>query len=447
MRVSVRLCEHMTFDQLFRVSDPRRVARSFTVHGPPLEIDSYQDAAYYVYNFKSNPSTTGLRHRGYIKYLRPANAKATPLQHLNCVVDCTCPDFRYRWAWANKQRQASKVGPNSLNQAWNRAPRKTNPTGAPGLCKHLLACREYIYGLLSSFSGDEPDTAEKLNKLTRYAQKRWTNHSAQVRAAKERERVYKSRRDLRNRGIDPDAEAKVSTAPTPEPPPEPETLPEPLPEPLDAVSSEASTLAAPVPEEDEPLREPGTVPPGYRSWAEYDFARRQGLGDSLARERRKPATGRVVNENGEPMTNLHEAKNLVEEMIDELPETGIDTEQGDGVELTLSDDSAGLPPSEPPVSDSAIGADTEGATALGLLTQIRDLLGALVTTHDADAQGAAAAPAAPDMSEEATDAIEMPDEPPAEDDDFEGVEEDEGEEEEEGGAKSKSREPKTPKAD
>ena len=36
-------------------------------------------------------------------------------------------------------------------------------------------------------------------------------------------------------------------------------------------------------------------------------------------------------------------------------------------------------PMEPPVSDAAIGADTEGETALGLLRQMKDLLGTIAT--------------------------------------------------------------------
>ena len=167
----ISLCERLTFDKLFRMSEPKRVLRSNTVKGPPLEIDSYQDVVYYCFNFKANPSTTGLRHKGYVKFFKPANPRAKPLQHLDCLVDCTCPDYRYRWAWTNKQRGSGVVGSNSLNQAWNKAPRRTNPAGRSGLCKHILAARSYIYGLLSSFPGDEPDTAEKLNKLTKYREK------------------------------------------------------------------------------------------------------------------------------------------------------------------------------------------------------------------------------------------------------------------------------------
>lgn len=446
MRVHVRLSEHMTFDQLFRISDPKRVARSFTVHGPPLEIDSYQDTAYYVYNFKSNPSTTGLRHRGYIKYLKPAGGKPTPLQHLNCVVDCTCPDFRYRWAWANKQRQASRVGPNSLNQAWNRAPRKTNPSGAPGLCKHLLACREYIYGLLSSFPGDEPDTSEKLNKLTKYATKRWSNYHQQVRAAKERERVYRERRNLRNRGIDPDAgqniepEVVAGRPEAPEVPDDPELYTE---EPADA-----EQLPPPLPE-------PGTNPSGYKGYrtkAEYDFARRRGLGDSLERPAAFSATGCVVSGNGESMNTICEAKSVVEELIEDLPET--EDPKGDmmlgsedmGMEPEIELDAPTPIPSEPPTGGAEVGAGTEGATALGLLVQIRDLLGQMAGNTE-PAVEAAAVEAGADMAVDdkaeagAADALPMPDEPPTDEAEAEGEADEDGEDEDEDkdedGAKAK----------
>ena len=194
------LVERLTFDQLFRYSEPKRVYRSLTVRGPPLEIDSYQDAVYYIFNFKSNPSTTGLRHRGYIKFFKPKrkNPQGVPLQHLECLVDCECPDFKYRWAWSNKQRQSSVVGPGSLNQAWNRAPKITNPGSHVGLCKHLLATRNYIYGLLSSFPNQVPDTAQKLDKLTQHANTRWANFPAELDAAKKRDAELRRRRQLRN---------------------------------------------------------------------------------------------------------------------------------------------------------------------------------------------------------------------------------------------------------
>jgi len=95
------------------------------------------------------------------------------------------------------------------------------------------------------------------------------------------------------------------------------------------------------------------------------------------------------------MNTLLEAKKIVEDMEDEALRAdsaggpGAGPEMGDigggGMEGGMGDDMGmgadvdTLPPSEPPISDTAIGADSEGDTALGLLTQMKDLLTVLVT--------------------------------------------------------------------
>jgi hypothetical protein len=411
------LAERLTYDQLFRASDPKRVYRSFKVKGPPLELDSYQDAAYYAFNFKSFPSTTGLRHRGYVKFVRPRLGGQKPLQHLECVVDCTCPDFRYRWAWANKQRGSSRVGAQSLNQALNRAPRHTNPKSKPGLCKHILAAREYIYGLLSSFPNTEPDTAEKLNKLTRFAQRRWINFPEQMRAAKERDRQTALARQQRNIGQEPQHALPL----VPEPPVEPDDeerepgdeeayvdiVPPDIGEQPAAAPGQADVrrIRKPIPKVTT-KKEQQAAQAGFSTPAEYEFSRRQGLGDSL---QQKPKTTRVVNANGlkTNMNTLTEAQNIIVELEqDELanirrgeedadlhggealppgddmgggPGPGeMGDEMGAGPDLDLPpDDAGGLPPSEAPVSDTAVGADAQGSEALQLLREIRDFLGQL----------------------------------------------------------------------
>lgn len=436
------LAERMTFDRLFRVSDPRRVTRSFTVKGPPLEIDSYQDSVYYAYNFKSQPSTTGLRWRGYVKFFKPRHGGNKPLQHLECLVDCTCPDFRYRWAWANKQRGSSRVGDQSLNQALNRAPRHTNPKGKPGLCKHLLATREYIYGLLSSFPSDRMDTADKLNQLTKFAQRRWINMPDEMQRARERDARIAAARLARNRGeLAPDAAPELRIEPQNEPgdefrdvePPEIEDIgvPEPEPEPIDEPTSYAEQIPSPgargrilqtspaaAPEKPKKsvrrIRKstPATPPnkaaeraanAGFDTPAEYNFRRRQGLGDSLVHNL---AMTTVVNPNGikTNMNSLTEAQKIIREMEEEEikfqdqgggdvalqeppaggPE-GLDAGGGEfggdaGLDMPGGEgDGLDLPPSEPPVSDSAVGADTEGNVVLSLLGDIRNFLAQLAS--------------------------------------------------------------------
>lgn len=453
------LCERLSFDQLFRISDPKRVYRSFTVRGPPLEIDSYQDAVYYIFNFKANPSTTGLRHRGYIKFFKPKNKnpKDVPLQHLECMVDCECPDFRYMWAWANKQRQSSAVGPNSLNQAWNKAPRIKNPSGRPGLCKHILAARAYIYGLMSSFEGDEPDTAYKLDRLTKHATKRWTDFEGYMAAAKAKEQEIRRRREQRNLG-------QLPTTPIGKPlpvrkgpqPPEatapgvvpPEKKPKSTKD-LTKVGPEPLPLAVPPGQRGRNLPPakkgptpplPLAVPPGQRG-------RTMPTGKPITKPKRvignrkiKPLESRgwirsndahlilesVVNANSDNMSNIQEAVKLVREMIDDEEdrlgsETGAPPVDLDGMGPIDGGGMGGegmggeLEPSEPPISDTAIGADTEGVTALSLLKSIDTSLQQIAMAVAPPELGAeeAGMQGGPEGAPEGGGEIPMPDEPPA----------------------------------
>jgi hypothetical protein len=418
------LAERLTYDKLFRISEPKRVTRSLSVRGPPLEVHSYQDGMYYAFNYKSYPSTTGLRWKGYVKFIKPKNPNK-PLQHLECIVDCSCPDYKFRWAWANKQRGSGQVGPSSMNQAWNRAPRKTNPSGRPGLCKHILAARRFIYGMLSTFPEELPDTAEKLDKLTKYAQTRWTDFPGAMQAAKEREAEVKRRQRLRNRvgPVLPPPEVPTdrptdtqNRADTPEPEEETDDFtkvkPPPLPKPTAKAPAPMQPVKPPQPNrrrKEKPL--PGGAYPMIDSEDVDTF--KNFLMES------------VVNANGDSMTTtLKEAQKLVEEMEADAmsaPE-----------ELTASPAAEPLEPMEPPVSDSAIGADTEEDTALGLLRQMRDFLAQLATAlapeETPDEAGAEAGAIAGEAAEEGGGAESgMPPEPPKDELEDEEEKEKEGE--------------------
>lgn len=185
----IAVLEDMSYKQLYNLSEPRRKERARTVSGPAIMIDSYQDSAYYHFNFKSMPSTTGLRHRGYVRFKRPVLNSDRHAEDISCIVDCTCHDFKYRWAWADKQRGASRVGSASMNKAFNRAPIVTNPTARPGLCKHLLAVADYIFGHTVEFRGKKPE-ADSFNRtldaMTKYATRRWSNIGGQIEQARQR---------------------------------------------------------------------------------------------------------------------------------------------------------------------------------------------------------------------------------------------------------------------
>jgi hypothetical protein len=486
------LAEKLTYDQLFRMSEPKRVIRSYKVKGPPLEINSYQDALYYAFNFKSDPSTTGLRHRGFVKFFKPRLGGQKPLQHIDCLVDCTCPDYKYMWAWANKQRGSSLVGVQSMNQCLNRAPRKTNPTSKPGLCKHILAARSYIYGLLSSFPSDQPDDGAKLDKLTRFGQGRWRNFQDQVNAAKERERRIQAARQARNVGAEPypNLDDPEAIEPPPLPPveePDADLVP------LEAPPSYAASIKPPsargrtlpvsptAPEQPKKSirrlkkKAPQTPPnkaaeraakAGFDTPAEYEFRRRQGLGDSLE-------ITHVVNANGKTnMTNniLTESLTFLREMeddelrmqrepgggaaVDELDappgdefggggagggefgeapggpggpggETPVDMGTGGPIDLDL-------PPSGAGPGDAALGADTEGETALSLLRDIRNSLQQLASSEvpapEAGVEDMTGVP--PGGPGEGEEEIDIPvEEPPGEEGGEEGGDDEGGEEE------------------
>lgn len=394
----------LTFQRLHDMSDPKRITRSDDVTGPPLDIEAVRDAVYYAFNFRSHATnTTGLRHRGYIKFLRPRSGVPTPLMQLNCVVDCGCPDFRYRWAWANKQRGASVVGPQSLNQAINRAPRITNPTSRPGLCKHILACKQYIEGLMGSFRRDLPDDSEKLRKLIDFSIKRWANFDRISQDAKNRNAAIRARMRLRNR-VGPDV------ALPPETPVAPPTI--------DLVEPAQIDATLPAPKEDETSfdrpRQKGRVEAGgYDTVAQRNAAR---YSESRL----------VVRPNiGQSMSQIKDIVKLVEGIQDDY-ENDADIQTDFGADVP--DAAPELPPSEPPIEDSALGAQTEEKSEIDLLAEMRDLLSQLVTAL-APSLPAEEGGAAEDEAASSPDAEDLGiDLPPSED-----VPETAGEDEEEGG--------------
>jgi hypothetical protein len=212
------LLEKLTFDQLVSVSEPKRVMRAKTVRGPPLDVEAYDDSVYYVFNFKSFPSTTGRRHKGFIKFFKPKSQK--PLEKIECLVDCTCPDFKYRWAWANKQRGSSVVGPKSMNQALNRAPRITNPRSRPGLCKHVLALRDFVYGQYEEFDGKLPDASKKIDRIVKNVQNQQAQTGKPVVINKDDQKKDEKGKPAGKQVAKPDAKiAPVAAPKTPPPPP------------------------------------------------------------------------------------------------------------------------------------------------------------------------------------------------------------------------------------
>lgn len=442
------LFEDLTFDQLFRYSEPKRVKRSDTVRGPPLEINANSDSVYHIFNFKSFPSTTGLRHHGFIKFKKPkVGNPRKPLQHIPCEVDCTCPDYRYRFAWVNKQKGAGRVGAQSMNQCLNRAPRKTNPAGIPGLCKHILAARDYIYGLLAKFPGGEPDTGDKLGQLVKYADKRWANFDDLMAKAKDQEKWYAAVKQALNTGHRwndydyimglyrakggqfigipkgvplPNAPATPRPGPTP-PPEEPPPLPPRgqgpgprgpvLPKAGKPTTKPTGGLAVPPGERGRnlPIGKPGAVKgPVPPTPATRKPPRRESVetfeGASVDRVNGPSDGAKLI----ESMTALNEAYKLIQEVEDAEVESPSEIAADMGGPEGAPDMP---PPSEPPVSDDAVGADTEGNVVLQLLSDIKDLLAQLVGAEEAEIEGGEMPPIPGEGEEEEVPVDAIPEAP------------------------------------
>lgn len=136
------LSEEMTFSDLLSYSDPDRIQRGKTVRNRSLPVKSDKLGEVWSFAYKSNPSTTNKSWQGRIifkEYADTVSADKHPI-----VVDCGCPDYRYKWAFANNDQQAGLIGPYSLNKNNGQYPRITNPHATPGLCKHLLSLRNYL---------------------------------------------------------------------------------------------------------------------------------------------------------------------------------------------------------------------------------------------------------------------------------------------------------------
>lgn len=126
-------------------SVPGRSSNSrFVVTTPPKVRREGDGCVSVIFNFKSRPdrSTTGLRQRGYVKFMPDRRAK---YQFGNKVhVFCTCSDFKYRSHKVLSDLGASHTPSGIGGEATNADPVITNPSKLPFLCKHLVAVAAYL---------------------------------------------------------------------------------------------------------------------------------------------------------------------------------------------------------------------------------------------------------------------------------------------------------------
>ena len=385
------LFEDMTYAQFLQLADPGRMQRSAHVRGPPLEIFANDKKAYHIFNFKSYPSTTGFRHRGYIAFKKPKNGKPAPSEQLPVEVDCDCEDYRYRWAWANRQKGAGKIGPQSLNKCFNRAPVKTNPSGKPSLCKHLLAARHYIMGLLQKFPStkDEEtdvDVSWKLDQLVKKSQNRYDNYAAASAKAREMTHAKNLTRNYRNvYGPMPQAEVPPvpDNEPVPLPPEEPgqPLPPQPPPRRPRRPPPAVGQPAVPPPPPEEP-QEVAALPP-VAAARPPRAAGRNVAGRGARSQNRIRGESLVVMENSENRMNaelLKETKALVEEMGEEI-EQGLTAPGDEGAE-GMGAPETGEPGAELPPPEGDMLPGEGGSPEDEALNLLREIAGGITRLAD-----------------------------------------------------------------
>lgn len=142
------------------VTDPHTPGRTqnshFVVTKPPIYKQDTDGLTRIDYNFKSKPdrSTTGMRQKGYIKFIPPGFIKKM-LQKIGLFkskggwdsdvhVFCSCPDFKFKWHKVLADKKASHVPTGQNGEAINQFPNQTNPSGKLSLCKHLAAMAGYL---------------------------------------------------------------------------------------------------------------------------------------------------------------------------------------------------------------------------------------------------------------------------------------------------------------
>lgn len=155
------LTERMSFKDLYDRSDPARIARSNDVSVRPLRVETMDGDEAWTFSYKSSPSTTGQRWAGYVRFFKEDVSSKESAGELDCIVDCECPDYRYRWAYANTKQDASVVGGNSWSGCINSPPNRTNPDQVPGMCKHLISLGEFLKTKLEPDAPEPEDTPER----------------------------------------------------------------------------------------------------------------------------------------------------------------------------------------------------------------------------------------------------------------------------------------------
>ena len=136
------LVEKLSFKDLLKRSDPKRIARANDVSTKSLGVRGTNTGEAWNFSYKSSPSTTGERYRGKIEFNKRDVDKYDNLLDAPCIVDCGCPDFKYRFAFFNNKANITPIGSTAINKNNGQFPKL--PDARIGICHHLLGLSEYL---------------------------------------------------------------------------------------------------------------------------------------------------------------------------------------------------------------------------------------------------------------------------------------------------------------
>lgn len=143
------LSEVMSYRQLMSKTDGKRKDKGNRMRVRSLAGSASEDSEQWNFSYKSalDHITTMGPHEGRISFEKDAYKKyrgKRSMDEVACRVDCSCPDYKYRWAYANNYNDAGDLGRDSLNQCNGQAPGVMNRQLKPSLCKHLVALSRYL---------------------------------------------------------------------------------------------------------------------------------------------------------------------------------------------------------------------------------------------------------------------------------------------------------------
>jgi hypothetical protein len=161
------LAEAMTFKDLMASAgtDAGRLERSKGMRVKSLRPVFDDDGEFMIFSYKSSPatSTTKKRYQGYIK-LSNADLKSNKSKDdINCIVDCQCPDFKYRFAYWDSKEKASITGKDSWNKNNGATPKKYGKR--IGLCKHLISLAGYLQTTIDAVQPLKENIYSSLNTI------------------------------------------------------------------------------------------------------------------------------------------------------------------------------------------------------------------------------------------------------------------------------------------